>query len=415
MSTIEVMAPAGSFSSLNAALQAGADAVYFGIGSLNMRAQAAMNFTEEDLPEIVRLCKEHKAKAYLTVNTIVYDNEIEQIRHILDLAVQNHIDAVIASDFAVITMAQSIGLEIHISTQCNITNIEAVRFFSKYADVMVTSREMSLEQLSEIVRKIKEEDIRGPKGELVQIEIFAHGALCMAVSGKCYLSLDNYSRSANKGSCLQLCRRPYKLTEITDTENAEPIEIEVDNKYLLSPKDLKTIDFLDSLLSTGISVLKIEGRGRSADYVKTVTSVYKEAVQAYLNNTYTPEKIEQWNQRLNHVYNRGFWEGYYMGKKIGEWSKQYGSSADRRKTYIGKVTNFFTNLGVAEIKVESEQLSVGDEIMVIGNTTGAYEGVVKEIRLDLNTVECVKKGTRCSIPSTELLRRGDKLYRVDAV
>ncbi|MDE6113253.1 MAG: U32 family peptidase, partial [Bacteroidales bacterium] len=310
---IEIMAPAGSFAALHAALKAGADAVYFGIGSLNMRATAAMNFTEADLPEITALCHAQGAKAYLTVNTIVYDEEQAQIAHVLDLAAMHNVDAVIASDWAVITRARQLGLEVHISTQCNITNIDAVRHYAAYADVMVASREMSLEQLTRLIDQIREQDIRGPKGELVQVEIFVHGALCMAVSGKCYLSLDHLARSANRGSCLQLCRRPYRLSEVADTPEQEITEIDVDNKYLLSPKDLKTVDFLDRLIATGIRVLKIEGRGRAADYVKTVTEVYKEAVAACADGSYGPEKIAHWNERLGHVYHRGFWEGYYMG------------------------------------------------------------------------------------------------------
>lgn len=407
------MSPAGSFAALNAAIKAGANAVYFGIGNLNMRATAAMNFTETDLPEITRLCHENGVKAYLTVNTIVYDNEREAVENVLRQAATNHIDAVIASDWAVITRARELGLEVHISTQCNITNIAAVRHYAAYADVMVASREMSLEQLSHLIKQIHDEDIRGPKGELVQMEVFVHGALCMAVSGKCYLSLDHLARSANRGSCLQLCRRPYRLSEVADTPEQEITEIDVDGQYLLSPKDLKTVDFLDQLISTGIRVLKIEGRGRAADYVKTVTEVYKEAVEACAEGSYSPEKVEEWNKRLGHVYHRGFWEGYYMGQKTGEWSRRYGSSADRKKTYVGLVANYFSKLKVAEIKVEAGEFSVGDELTVIGPRTGAYETKVSEIRVDLIPVQTTHKGESCSIPTDEPLRRGDKVYRVD--
>ena len=410
---IEIMAPAGSFAALHAALKAGANAVYFGIGSLNMRATAAMNFTEADLPEITALCHGQGAKAYLTVNTIVYDEEQAQIAHVLELAATHKVDAVIASDWAVITRARQLGLEVHISTQCNITNIDAVRHYAAYADVMVASREMSLEQLTRLIDQIREQDIRGPKGELVQVEIFVHGALCMAVSGKCYLSLDHLARSANRGSCLQLCRRPYRLSEVADTPEQEITEIDVDNQYLLSPKDLKTVDFLDRLIATGIRVLKIEGRGRAADYVKTVTEVYREAVAACADGSYGPEKIALWNERLGHVYHRGCWEGYYMGKKTGEWSTRYGSSADRKKTYVGLVANYFSRLKVAEIKVEAGAFSVGDELTVIGPRTGAYETTVPEIRVDLVPVQTTRKGESCSIPVSEPVRKGDKVYRVD--
>lgn len=410
---VEIMSPAGSFAALNAAIKAGANAVYFGIGNLNMRATAAMNFTEADLPEITRLCHENGVKAYLTVNTIVYDNEREAVENVLRQAALTHIDAVIASDWAVITRARELGLEVHISTQCNITNIAAVRHYAAYADVMVASREMSLEQLSHLIQQIHDEDIRGPKGELVQMEVFVHGALCMAVSGKCYLSLDHLARSANRGSCLQLCRRPYRLSEVADTPEQEITEIDVDGQYLLSPKDLKTVDFLDQLISTGIRVLKIEGRGRAADYVKTVTEVYKEAVEACAEGSYSPEKVAAWNERLGHVYHRGFWEGYYMGQKTGEWSRRYGSSADRKKTYVGLVANYFSKLKVAEIKVEAGEFSVGDELTVIGPRTGAYETKVSEIRVDLVPVQTTRKGESCSIPTDEPLRRGDKVYRVD--
>ncbi len=407
---IEIMAPVGSFPALQAALQAGADAVYFGVGQLNMRARAAVNFQAGDLAGIADTCREHGTRTYLTLNTVVYDNELEECRRVLDLAKESGINAVISSDWAVITYARQIGMEVHISTQCNVTNTEAVRFYARFADVMVAARELSLEQVAQITSAIRKENICGPSGKPVQIEIFAHGALCMAVSGKCYLSLDYYNSSANRGSCLQLCRRPYKLSQ---TDGEKDVEIAVDHEYLLSPKDLKTVDFLDKILDAGVSVLKIEGRGRSADYVKTVTSVYKEAVTAWKNGDYTQENISRWNERLLTVYNRGFWSGYYLGKKMGEWTPKYGSSATTRKTYVGKITNFFDRPGVAELKVEASDLKKGDRYVVIGNTTGVYEDVVSEIRMDDVPVQETVQGTYCSIKTRSELHRGDKLYRVD--
>lgn len=448
MKEIEIMAPAGSFASLVAAIDAGADSVYFGVGELNMRASSAANFTENDLETICEMCRKKGVKTYLTLNTVVYDREMARVEEVLEKAKKAEVSAVIASDFAVITKARELGLEVHLSTQSNLCNSAALRFYSQFADVVVASREMDLEALKTLCETIDKEDIKGPNGKKIKVEIFAHGALCMAISGKCYLSLDNYAKSANRGACLQLCRRPYRLSELPDrlegrerkgldaasaaasaastvqpaTNAATPaapaddaIEIEVDNKYLMSPKDLKTVDFLDKLLQTGVSVLKIEGRGRTADYVKTVVGVYKEAVLAYQNGDYTEEKIEQWNKKLSHVYNRGFWQGYYMGKTIGEWSNRYGSQADRKKTYVGKVNNFFSKISVAEIKLESEYLEVGSEILIIGSTTGAYEGVLSEIRLDLKNVNRAEKASVISIPTTSPVHRGDKVFRVDVV
>lgn len=409
---IEIMAPVGSFPALQAALQAGADAVYFGVGQLNMRARAAVNFQPEDLHEIADVCRRHGTRTYLTLNTVVYDNELEECYRVLDLAKEAGICAVISSDWAVISYARKIGVEVHISTQCNVTNIEAVRFYARYADVMVAARELSLQQVAGIVRRIKEENICGPAGKPVKIEIFAHGALCMAVSGKCYLSLDYYNSSANRGSCLQLCRRPYKLSQ---TDGDRDVEIAVDHEYLLSPKDLKTVDFLDRILEAGVSVLKIEGRGRSADYVKTVTSVYKEAVEAWRKGEYTQENIARWNERLLTVYNRGFWSGYYLGQKMGEWTPKYGSSATTQKTYVGKITNYFDRPCVAELKVEASNLKTGDRFVVIGHTTGVYEDTVSEIRMDDQKVEETVQGTYCSFKTQRELHRGDKLYRVDTV
>lgn len=406
------MAPVGSFPALQAAVQAGADAVYFGVGKLNMRARAALNFQVEDLEEICRICGEHHIKTYLTLNTVIYDEEIGQSREVLEAAKKAGVSAVISSDWSVIGYARSIGLNVHISTQCNITNIEAVKFYAQFADVMVLARELSLTQVAEIIRQIDEQNICGPSGEKVRIEIFVHGALCMAVSGKCYLSLDYYNSSANRGSCLQLCRRPYRLSQ---TDGEKDVEIEVDNDYLLSPKDLKTVDFLDKILDAGVSVLKIEGRGRTADYVKTVTGVYREAVEAWRAGTCDRARIERWNKELETVYNRGFWGGYYLGQKMGEWAPKYGSSATTRKTYIGKITNFFDRVSVAELKVEAANIKPGDKYVIIGQTTGVYEDRVQEIRMDDVPVGESVQGTYCSLKTKSEVHRGDKLYRVDPV
>jgi len=407
---IEIMAPVGSYEALMGAIQGGAGSVYFGVGQLNMRSRSAVNFTLTDLEKITAICKEAGIRSYLTLNTIIYDHEVEEMHQLIDAAKANGVNAVIASDLSVFEYARSVGLEIHISTQCNITNLEAVKFYSRYADVMVTARELKLSQVGAITKAIREQHITGPAGELVQIEIFAHGALCMAVSGKCYISLDNFNESANRGACLQPCRREYNVKDV-DNE----VELNIDSKYIMSPKDLKTIDFLDQILAAGVRVLKIEGRGRSAEYVKTVTETYKAAANAYYNGTFTLENIAVWNQKLASVYNRGFWDGYYLGQKVGEWSAQYGSQATRRKIYIGKITNYFTKIDVAEIKVETHTLDVGDDIMIIGPTTGVYEARLDEIRYALQPVPTVKKGDLCSIPVTDIVRRNDKLYKfVDA-
>ena len=410
MKKIEIMSPVGSYESLQAAIQGGADAVYFGVGNLNMRSRSANNFTHDDLRQITDLCRQHGIRTYLTVNTIIYNHEIDEMRQLLDLALQCGVSAVIASDMAVITYANSIGLEVHISTQCNISNTEAVRYFSQFADVMVTARELPLKQVAEITEFIKNNDIRGPKGELVEIEVFTHGALCMAVSGKCYLSLDNYNHSANRGQCLQLCRRQYRVQDIETG-----LELAIDNKYIMSPKDLCTITFLDKIVKAGVRVLKIEGRGRSADYVKTVTRCYREAVDSIAEGTYSQEKIEQWLERLKTVYNRGFWDGYYLGRTTGEWTERYGSQATQTKEYIGKITNYYTKLGVAEIKMESGELAVGDKFMITGATTGVYEATADEIRVDLKPVPKTVKGDACSIATTEPIHRGDKVYKIITV
>lgn len=404
---IEIMSPVGSYESLMAAVQGGANAVYFGVGKLNMRARSSVNFSLNDLETITGICREHSLRSYLTLNTVVFDEELDEIQRIVDAAKEHGVSAIIASDFAVLEYARSIGMEVHISTQCNITNLAAVKFFSRYADVMVTARELSLDQVASIIKQIETQNICGPSGELVKIEIFVHGALCMAVSGKCYLSLDNFNHSANRGACLQPCRRAYI---VKDKES--DLEVEVDNEYIMSPKDLKTIGFLDKILAAGIRVLKIEGRGRAPEYVKTVTRVYREAVDACFNGTFTQENIDYWNAKLSSVYNRGFWDGYYLGQKIGEWSGKYGSQATMRKEYVGKVTNYYAKLNVAEIRIEAQSLNVGDTILINGATTGAYEDKLKEIRVDLQTVGSATKGELCSIPVTSLVRRNDKLYKL---
>lgn len=405
------MAPVGSYESLRAAIQAGADAVYFGIGNLNMRSRSAANFTIDDLEKICSIAKQAGIRTYLTLNTIIYNHELDEMRQLVDAAKRVGVSAIIASDMAVITYARSVGVEVHISTQCNISNTEAVRFFSQWADVMVTARELPLRQVAEITQYIRDNDIRGPKGELVQIEVFAHGALCMSVSGKCYLSLDNYNYSANRGACLQLCRREYLVKDLESD-----IELVVDNKYIMSPKDLCTIDFLDKIVKAGVRVLKIEGRGRSADYVKTVVECYKEAVAAIADGSYTQERIAGWKQRLSTVFNRGFWDGYYMGRKMGEWTERYGSQATENKVYLGLIKNYFNRIGVAEAQMQTaEVLRPGDEVMVIGETTGVYRATVEELRLERDPVAEVQQGERFSFATTEQLHRGDKLYRVDTV
>ena len=410
---IEIMAPVGSYESLQAAIQAGADAIYFGVGILNMRSRSAANFGLDDLAQIATICHRHAIRTYLTVNTIIYNHEIEEMHTLVQAAKAAGISAIIASDMAVILYANSIGVEVHISTQCNISNVEAVRFFSQWADVVVTARELPLRQVAEITQYIKDNDIRGPKGELVQVEVFAHGALCMSVSGKCYLSLDEYNYSANRGACLQLCRREYLVKDVESD-----MELLVSGKYIMSPKDLCTIGFLDKIIHAGVRVLKIEGRGRSADYVKTVVECYKEAVQAVNDGTYTQEKIVAWTERLSTVFNRGFWDGYYLGRKMGEWSERYGSQATENKVYLGKVTNYYNRPQVAEMKIETaETLKQGEDLMVIGQTTGVYRATVEELRLGdtAQPVPEVRQGDVFSVKTTEMLHRGDKLYRVDKV
>ena len=408
---IEIMSPVGSFESLQAAIQGGADAVYFGVGKLNMRSRSAANFTVDDLPRICSIAHAAGIRTYLTVNTIIYNNEIEEMHTLLHAAQSAGISAIIASDMAVVTYANQMGIEVHISTQCNVSNTEAVRYYARYADVIVTARELPLSQVAEITRFIADNDIRGPKGNLVQIEVFAHGALCMSVSGKCYLSLDNYNYSANRGACLQVCRRGYI---VKDKES--DLELEIDNEYIMSPKDLCTIGFLDKIVKAGVRVLKIEGRGRSADYVRTVTECYREAVASIADGTYSKEKIDGWMRRLATVFNRGFWDGYYLGRTLGEWSERYGSQATENKVYLGLIRNYFGRINVAEVQLQTnETLRVGDEIMVIGETTGVYRDTVNELRTDRDPVPEVHQGDRFSFATTELLHRGDKVYRVDKV
>ncbi len=403
---VEIMAPVGSYESLMGAIQGGANSVYFGIGNLNMRSKSSQNFTINDLAKISGIARENNLRTYITLNTVIYDAELDQMREIVDAAKENKITAIIASDQAVIQYANKMGMEVHMSTQTNSTNMEAVKYWSAYADVMVTARELNLNQVAAITKAIEEEQIKGPSGNLVQIEVFVHGALCMAVSGKCYLSLDNLNSSANRGACLQQCRRPYKVTD------DDGIELVVDNEYIMSPKDLKTLDLIDKVLKAGVRVLKIEGRGRSADYVKTVSRVYRQAVDAWFEGEFSKENLEKWNAELATVYNRGFWEGYYAGRKMGEWTERYGSQATTRKIYIGKVTNYFGKLKVAEIKMETHDLNIGEEIKIIGPTTGVYEDTLEEIRVDLKKVTNTVKGDDCSIPVNELVRRGDKVYKI---
>lgn len=406
---VEIMSPVGSYEALYAAIEAGADSVYFGVEGLNMRSRSANNFTIEDLKNIADIASQNGVKTYLTLNTVVYDGELGYMQEILNAAKQSGVSAVIAADLAVISYARSINLEVHLSTQCNITNREAVKFFSQFADVIVTARELSLDKVKDITTWIKENNIKGPSGRMLEIECFVHGALCMAVSGKCYISLDNANQSANRGACLQFCRRPYKVTDLDGGT-----ELMIDNQYIMSPKDLKTLNFLDKVLDAGVRVLKIEGRGRSPEYVKVVTRVYKEAAQAWLNGEWSEDKLEKWNEDLKKVYNRGFWDGYYLGQRVGEWTKKYGSQATTKKTFIGTVTNYFKNISVAEIKIETGELNVGDNIYIMGTTTGVYEDTVEEIRVDLKPTEKTVKGEFCSIATKGVVRRGDKLYLVES-
>ena len=415
-SKIEIMAPVGSWESLAAAIEAGATSVYFGIEYLNMRARSSANFTTQDMHQIVHICANVGVKTYLTLNTVIYPEDMPLMQEIVDQAKKAGVDAIIASDIAVLQYAYQQGVEVHLSTQLNIANIEALRFYAQFADVVVLARELNMKQVASIHQQIIQQDIRGPKGELIRIEMFCHGALCMAVSGKCYLSLNNLGASANRGACMQVCRRGYI---VKDKES--DLELEVDNQYIMSPKDLKTIHFLNHLLDAGVTVLKIEGRARGAEYVKTVVACYKEAVQAWEAGEYASETIEQriteWDQRLARVFNRGFWDGYYQGKKLGEWTNKYGSKATRQKRYVGRCTNFFKNISVAEFFVEAiDQVKEGDELLIIGETTGAYEMVAQELHDNKGKVKSqIAKGAYFAVKTDHLIRRGDKLYVMQVV
>lgn len=407
MNPYEIMAPVGSREALAAALKAGADSIYFGIEALNMRAHSASRFSVDDLHDIARQCNERGVKSYLTVNTIIYDEDVDLMHRICDAAHAAGISAVIACDVAVMTYCNRIGQEVHLSTQLNISNAEALKFYARFADVAVLARELNLEQVTKIHEAIEREHICGPGGEPIRIEMFCHGALCMAVSGKCYLSLDNLGRSANRGECMQVCRRSYT---VRDRETG--VELDVDNKYIMSPKDLKTIGFIDKMMQAGVRVFKIEGRARSAEYVYTVVSCYKEAVAAVQEDTFTPEKVEAWNARLATVFNRGFWDGYYLGRKLGEWSAVYGSSATEKKTYVGKGMKYFSKLGVGEFYIEAGEFAPGDRLLIIGPTTGALYVEATDIHGDHGPVEKAVKGMRVSIPVPEKVRPSDKLYKV---
>ena len=403
----EIMAPAGSPESLAAALKAGADSIYFGIENLNMRAHSASTFTIDDLREIARTCNAQGVKSYLTVNTIIYDQDLTLMRTIVDAAKAAGISAVIASDVAVLTYCREIGQEVHLSTQLNISNIEALKFYAQFADVVVLARELNLQQVSEIHRQIEAQHICGPGGGPVRIEMFCHGALCMAVSGKCYLSLDNTGRSANRGECMQICRRAYL---VKDRDSG--LELEIDNKYIMSPKDLKTIRFIDRMMEAGVRVFKIEGRARGPEYVHTVVSCYREAIQSVLDGAFTETKKDEWDERLARVFNRGFWDGYYLGQPLGEWSENYGSSATEKKVYVGKAIKYFSKIGVGEFQIEASDMHVGDKLLITGPTTGALFMDLEEVRYDLQPVESVDKGMRVSLRVPEKVRPNDKLYKL---
>lgn len=407
ISDYEIMAPVGSRESLQAALQAGADSIYFGIEKLNMRAHSASTFTIDDLREIAATCGERGVKTYLTVNTIIYDEDIELMHQIIDAAKEAGISAVIASDVAVMTYCQKVGQEVHLSTQLNISNIEALKFYSQFADVVVLARELKMEQVAKIHEQAEQMNICGPSGKKIRIEMFCHGALCMAISGKCYLSLDNAARSANRGECMQLCRRSYI---VTDKETGT--ELEIDNKYIMSPKDLKTVRFIDRMMKAGVRVFKIEGRARGPEYVYTVVKCYKEAIQSVLDGTFTEEKKDEWDKRLATVFNRGFWDGYYQGQRLGEWNKNYGSNATERKVYVGKGVKYFSKLGVAEFSCEACEFSVGDKMLITGPTTGVIYVTVEEIHDDTHAVQTAQKGTRVSFKVPDKVRPSDKLFKL---
>ena len=406
----EIMAPVGSRESLAAAIQAGADSIYFGIEKLNMRAHSASTFSIDDLREIAATCNEHGIKTYLTVNTIIYNEDIALMHEIVDAAKEAGISAVIASDVAVMTYCNKIGQEVHLSTQLNISNVEALKFYAQFADVVVLARELNMDQVAEVHRLAEEQNICGPSGEPIRIEMFCHGALCMAISGKCYLSLDNANRSANRGECIQLCRRSY-----TVTDNETGTQLEIDNKYVMSPKDLKTVRFIDKMMKSGVRVFKIEGRARGPEYVYTVVKCYKEAIQSVIDGTFTEEKKDEWDERLATVFNRGFWDGYYLGQKLGEWNKNYGSCATEKKVYVGKGIKYFSKLGVAEFAIEAADFKKGDKLLITGPTTGVIYMTADEIRYDLNPVDEVLKGQRVSMPVPAKVRPSDKLFKLEQV
>lgn len=414
LQNLEIMAPVGSYEALSAAFQAGADSVYFGVEALNMRSHSSANFTLADLENIANLCREHEVKCYLTLNTVIYDNDLDLMRRIVDAASAAQVNAIIASDVAVMQYAFSKGVEVHLSTQLNIANIEALRFYAQFADVVVLARELNLTQVRQIRQQIEEERICGPSGKMIRLEMFCHGALCMSISGKCYLSLHEMNQSANRGGCMQICRRGYT---VIDNETDSKIELNVDNQYILSPKDLKTIHFLNKMVDAGVEVFKIEGRARGPEYVYAVTKCYHEAAKSCLAGEYADDdiimpKIEDWNERLSRVFNRGFWDGYYLGQRLGEWSHRYGSAATMRKLKIGRGINYFSKLGVAEFQLESYSLKVGERILVTGPTTGVIETTVSEIRLDGEPVEEAVKGQRISIPISDKIRPNDLLFKL---
>ncbi len=404
---VEIMAPVGSFESLAAAINAGCNSVYFGVEQLNMRARSSINFTTEDLKEIVERCSAKNVKAYLTLNTVLYDHDIRLMKTLVDAAKEHGVSAIIASDHAAMSYCRKIGMPVHISTQSNVTNIETVEFYADYADVMVLSRELSLRQVAHITREIERQNITGPSGELIRIEVFAHGALCMAVSGKCYLSLHSHNSSANRGACIQNCRKEYIVID-----KEEGHELEIDNEYIMSAKDLCTIGFLDKVVEAGVQILKIEGRGRSADYVDTTVKCYREAVDSLADGTFSDEKIENWMERLATVYNRGFWDGYYLGRKMGEWNDSYGSKATEKKIYLGRGVKYFKKIGVGEFQLETLNLHKDDKILITGPTTGVINSTVAELRLDDQAVDEVKKGDTFSMPVGEVVRPSDKLYKI---
>lgn len=406
----EIMAPVGSYESLMAAIQGGADSVYFGIEGLNMRSRSSNNFTTDDLRRIADICREHGIKSYLTVNTVIYGEDLPLMRTIIDAAKNAGVSAIIAADVAAMSYANSIGQEVHLSTQLNISNAEALKFYARFADVVVLARELNLTQVHEIYRQIVEQHITGPKGELIRIEMFAHGALCMAVSGKCYLSLHEMNASANRGACMQICRRAY-----TVKDRDSDIELDIENQYIMSPKDLKTIHFMNKMMDAGVRVFKIEGRARGPEYVRIVTECYKEAVRAYCDGTFSEAKIAVWNERLRSVFNRGFWDGYYLGQRLGEWSSKYGSGATKKKVYVAKGIKYFDKQGVAEFEMESGVLQVGDEILITGPTTGALMQTIDEIRVALKPVQKTVKGERFSIRTDTKIRPSDRLYKMEKV